>query len=71
MMLLAAFASRPEAQIAQARLQAEGIAAFMPDFNVLTADFDPSFMSGWRILVPEEQLARALAVLREAQEGDL
>ena len=42
----------------------------MPDFNVLMADFDPSFMqSGWRLMVVEDDAAKAADILREAQVG--
>ena len=40
----------------------------MPDFNVLMAEFDPSFMaSGWRLMVTEQDAAKATDILREAQ----
>jgi hypothetical protein len=68
LVLLASFSSRSEALIAQSLLAAEGLPAHMPDFNVLMADFDPSFMqSGWRLLIREDVLREALAVLRDAQ----
>jgi putative signal transducing protein len=67
---LARFSSRPECIVAQSLLRSEGIETLMPDFNVLTADFDPSMMeSGWRLLVREQDLARAQAILREAQQA--
>lgn len=68
LVLLASFSSRPEAIVALSLLKSEGVEALMPDFNVLMADFDPSFMaSGWRLLVAETELERARAILVDAQ----
>ena len=68
LVLLAAFSSRPEAMIAQSLLRSEGVETFMPDFNVLMAEFDPSFMqSGWRLMVTEQDAAKAIEILRDAQ----
>lgn len=67
LVLLAAFASRPEALIVQALLRAEGIDALAPDANVLLTELDPTFTTGWRLLVREDDLAQALAILRDAQ----
>lgn len=70
LVVVARFASRPEALIAQGLLRSEGVEAFMPDFNVLMADFDPSFMaSGWRLMVNDRDAKRAEAILREAQQS--
>ncbi len=70
LVVVARFASRPEALIAQGLLRSEGIEVFMPDFNVLMAEFDPSFMaSGWRLMVAEHEAARAAAILRDVQLG--
>jgi len=56
--------------VAQSLLRSEGIETLMPDFNVLMADFDPSMMeSGWRLMVREQDAAKAQAVLRDAQVG--
>jgi hypothetical protein len=67
---VARFASRPECVVALSLLRSEGIEALMPEFNVLLADFDPSMMEhGWRLMVREEDEARALGVLRDAQLG--
>jgi hypothetical protein len=67
---LARFASRPECIVAQSLLRSEGIETLMPDFNVLAADFDPSMMeSGWRLMVREQDEAKAQAILRDAQVG--
>jgi hypothetical protein len=70
LVVVARFSSRPEALIAQSLLRSEGVEAFMPDLNVLMADFDPSFMqSGWRLMVTENDAATAENILREAQIG--
>lgn len=40
----------------------------MPGFNVLMADFDPSFMqAGWRLMVAEDEAKKAVEILRNAQ----
>ncbi len=68
LVVIARFSSRPEALIAQSLLRSEGVEVFMPDFNVLMAEFDPSFMeSGWRLRVSENEASNALAILRDAQ----
>jgi hypothetical protein len=68
LIVVARFSSRPEALIAQSLLRSEGVETFMPDFNVLMADFDPSFMaSGWRLMVTEGDAAKAANILCEAQ----
>ena len=70
LVIIARFASRPECIIAQSLLRSEGIETFMPDFNVLMADFDPSMMeSGWRLMAREQDRARAEAILCDAQTG--
>jgi len=70
LVVVARFASRPEALIAQSLLRSEGIEAFMPDFNVLMADFDPSFMeSGWRLMVSRRDVSAAAFILRDAVAG--
>jgi len=68
LVVVARFASRPEALIAQSLLRSEGVEAFMPDMNVLMADFDPSFMeSGWRLMVREHDATKAADILSVAQ----
>jgi hypothetical protein len=65
---LARFSSRAECIVAQSLLRSEGIETLMPDFNVLTAEFDPSMMeSGWRLLVREQDASQAQSILRDAQ----
>lgn len=75
LVLLASFSSRPEALIAQGLLRANGIEAHAPDAHITMAEIDPTWMSGWRLLVDEDVLERAKAILREAEstpadEGD-
>lgn len=70
LVVIANFASRPEAVVAQSLLRSEGIDTLMPEFNALLADYDPSMMEhGWRLMVHEEDADEARAVLREAQLG--
>lgn len=72
LVIVARFASRPECIIAQSMLQTEGIETFMPDFNVLMADFDPSMMEhGWRLLGRIEDRFKIEAILKDAQTGAL
>jgi hypothetical protein len=69
LVIVARFASRSECLIAQSVLRAAGIEALVPDFNVLTADFDPSMMeSGWRLMVRQEDRVMAQSILKDAQE---
>jgi hypothetical protein len=67
LVLLAAFSSRPEAIVAQSLLRSEGIDAFMPDSNIMLTEIDPTFMTGWRVMVSSDDLAEAMAILKDAQ----
>lgn len=68
LVIVARFASRPEAIVAQSLLRSEGIETLMPEFNVLMADMDPSMMEhGWRLLGREEDAGQIEAILRDAQ----
>lgn len=68
LVLIASFASRPEATVAQSLLRSEGIETLMPEFNALLADYDPSMMEhGWRLLAHKEDAEEARAILRDAQ----
>jgi hypothetical protein len=70
LVIVARFASRSEALIAQSLLRSEGVETLMPEFNVLMAEFDPSMMEhGWRLLGLEEDAAEIAALLRDAQLG--
>lgn len=69
LVVVARFASRSECVVAQSVLRAAGIETLMPDFNVLTSDFDPSMMeSGWRLMVRQQEKVMAEAVLKDAQQ---
>lgn len=71
LVVVARFASRPEAVVAQSLLRSEGIDTLMPEFNALLADYDPSMMEhGWRLLTHAENAEEAQAILREAQIGN-
>jgi hypothetical protein len=65
--LLATFSSRHEALIAQSLLQSHGVDAFAPDAHIMGAEIDPTWMSGWRLLVSDDMVERAKMILREAQ----
>jgi hypothetical protein len=68
LVIVASFASRPEATVAQSLLRSEGIETLMPEFNALLADYDPSMMEhGWRLLASSEHVEEARAILRDAQ----
>ena len=68
LVVIARFASRSECVVAQSVLRAAGVEALMPDFNVLTSDFDPSMMeSGWRLMVRQEDRVMAQSILKDAQ----
>lgn len=70
LVIVASFASRPEAVVAQSLLRSEGIETLMPEFNVLMADYDPSMMEhGWRLLAREDIAEEARGILRDAQLG--
>jgi hypothetical protein len=70
LVVVARFASRSECVVAQSVLRAAGIETLMPDFNVLTSDFDPSMMeSGWRLMVRQEDRVTAQSILKDAQES--
>jgi Putative prokaryotic signal transducing protein len=66
--IIARFASRSEAMVAQSLLQSEGVETLMPEFNVLMAELDPSMMEhGWRLMGRSDDVSRALEILRDAQ----
>ncbi len=68
LIIVARFASRPEALIAQSLLRSEGIETLMPEFNVLMAEFDPSMMEhGWRLLGHAEDAEQIAAIFHDAQ----
>jgi hypothetical protein len=68
LVIVARFVSRTEALVAQSLLRSEGVETLMPEFNILMAELDPSMMEhGWRLMVREDDEARALSILRDAQ----
>ena len=70
LVVIARFASRSECVVAQSVLRAAGVETLMPDFNVLTADFDPSMMeSGWRLMVRQEDRLLAQSILEDAKDA--
>jgi hypothetical protein len=67
LVIVARFASRSEALIAQSLLRSEGIETLMPEFNVLMAELDPSMMEhGWRLMGLAEDAAHIETLLAEA-----
>lgn len=64
--VLAKFASLPEAVVAKSLLEAEGIGVVMPEQGLVAGQLDAGVMGGWRLLVIEEELEAAREVLREA-----
>ena len=70
LVVIARFASRSECVVAQSVLRAAGVETLMPDFNVLTSDFDPSMMeSGWRLMVRQQDRVLAQSILKDAQDS--
>lgn len=70
LVVIARFASRSEALIAQSLLASEGVETLMPEFNVLMAELDPSMMEhGWRLMARSEDRLKAEAILRDVQDG--
>lgn len=67
--VLAKFASLPEAVVAKSLLEAEGIGVVMPEQGLVAGQLDAGVMGGWRLLVIEEELEAAREVLREANVG--
>jgi hypothetical protein len=68
LVIVARFVSRTEALVAQSLLRSEGMETLVPEFNILMAELDPSMMEhGWRLMVREEDEAKALSILRDAQ----
>lgn len=68
LVVIARFASRSEALVAQSLLRSEGLETLMPEFNVLMAELDPSMMEhGWRLMGHSDDVFKAQAILRDAQ----
>ena len=64
---LASFANGLDADLARARLEAEGIPVILkgPQVGMFGAGFQGSFMGGAELLVPSPELDRAKALLEE------
>ncbi len=67
--VLAKFASLPEAMIAKSVLEAEGIGVVMPEQGLVAGQLDAGVMGGWRLLVLDEELEVAKRILQEAQQS--
>ena len=68
LVIVARFASRAEAIVAQSLLRSEGVETLMPEFTVLMAEMDPSMMEhGWRLMGLAEDADKARNILRDAQ----
>ena len=68
LVIVARFASRAEAIVAQSLLRSEGIETLVPEVNVLMAEMDPSMMEhGWRLMDLAEDADKARNILRDAQ----
>jgi hypothetical protein len=65
--MLARFASLPEAVIVRGMLEAEGIGAFMPEQGWVAQQGATDMMGGWPIFVIDEDVDAARAVLIAAQ----
>ena len=65
--LLARFASLPEAMVAKSLLEAEGIGVVMPEQGLLAGQLDAGVMGGWRLLVLEEEVDAARRTLVKAR----
>jgi len=64
---LAKFTSLPEAVVARSLLEAEGISVVMPEQGLMAGQLDAGVLGGWRLLVVDEELEAARAILRDAQ----
>ena len=67
MVLLARFASLPEAVVAKSVLEAEGVGVVMPEQGLVAGQLDAGVMGGWRLLVIDEEVEVARRILAEAR----
>ncbi|MEQ1819528.1 MAG: DUF2007 domain-containing protein [Terricaulis sp.] len=65
--VLAKFASFPEAMVAKSLLESEGIGVVMPESGLVAGQLDAGVMGGWRLLVIDEELEEARSILRDAK----
>ena len=66
--MLARFASLPEAFVVRSALEAAGIGAFMPEDGLVAAQGFTGVLGGWPIFVSDEEVEAAHEVLRTLQE---
>ena len=67
--VLAKFASLPEAVVAKSLLEAEGIGVVMPESGLVAGQLDAGVMGGWRLLVIDDELEVARQILIDAKVG--
>jgi hypothetical protein len=65
--MLARFASLPEAFVVRSALEAAGIGAFMPEDGLVAAQGFTGVLGGWPIFISDEELEAAHEVLRTLQ----
>ena len=65
--MLARFASLPEAHVARSALEAEGIGVFMPEQGLIAGQGATDVMGGWPLFVIDDELDAASEVLRAVQ----
>jgi hypothetical protein len=65
--VLAKFASLPEAVVAKSLLESAGIGVVMPEQGLVAGQLDAGVMGGWRLLVIDEELEAARKILIEAK----
>ncbi len=67
LVLLARFASLPEAMVAKSLLESGGVDVVMPEQGLVAAELDMGVMGGWRLLVLEEDVETARLIFAEAK----
>lgn len=65
--VLAKFASLPEAVVAKGLLESEGIGVVMPEQGLVAGQLDAGVMGGWRLLVIDDELEAARQILLDAK----
>jgi hypothetical protein len=66
--LLARFASLPEAHVVKSVLEAEGIDVLMPEQGLVAGELDMGVMGGWRLMVCEDDIEPARRILEAARD---
>lgn len=67
--MLARFASLPEAFVVRSALETAGIGAFMPEDGLVAAQGFTGVLGGWPIFISDEELDAAHDVLRKLQDN--